>query len=470
MSVELANKALESYLKNLLGDQTDNFLASEPESTAIRINNLKSSVIDFQNTLDSYQYRYHSISFNKDGFVLEDDPLPLSHTLSFFEGKFQYQGISSQIPAIILDPQPGQKVLDMAAAPGSKSSQLAVLMQNRGELVLNDSSRRRLQALQVNMQRSGAVNHYTLKNRGENLARIYPAYFDKILLDAPCSALGTLATSREVRSWWSEQKLEKITRIQYQLLVSALKALKTDGELVYSTCTITPEENELMIQKILKKFPVRIMEIDERIGLKFSKGWTKYQNYPIATDMEKARRIWPHHHGMEGFFIIKLQKTEDLPSKISAIPATWKETYPPDQKDVRDILDNISERWGVETRVWNNYRYILTKERIWMVGSEIERIPIENFISGGVLLAEKRLFGWKPVNASVQILSDQLRNNRIIFNEQQLKSLFKNGSFEYANLSSDYYILEYEKRAIGTLYHRNGTVHIRLPHAFNLTV
>ena len=285
MIKEVKNPELDVYLKSLLGKEIDAFLSAAPEPTSIRTNTLKTSSEYITKLLEHLKYDFEKISFNSNGFILKSDPLPLSHSLGFFEGLFQYQGVSSQLPAMILDVQPGDRVLDMAAAPGSKSSQLAAMLKQKGELVVNDSSYHRLQALQANMQRSGAINHYVLKQRGENLSRIYPEYFDKILLDAPCTALGTYFSTSDKYSWWSAKKMEKLSKLQYQLMVSAIKSLKIGGEIVYSTCSVAPEENELMIERIIKKYPVSIDQISKKIKSKFDSGWTTYNESQMLDEM-----------------------------------------------------------------------------------------------------------------------------------------------------------------------------------------
>jgi 16S rRNA (cytosine1407-C5)-methyltransferase len=466
MPEKVKNPELENYLKSLLGEQYTAFLSAQPEPTAIRTNTLKASPEQIRELLTNYQYKYDKISFNPDGFILKSDQLPLSHSLAFFEGLFQYQGVSSQLPALVLDVKPGDRVLDMTAAPGSKSTQLAAMLGNKGELVLNDSSYHRLPALQANMQRSGAINHYILKHRGENLSRLYPEYFDKILLDAPCTALGTYFSTSEKYSWWSGKKLEKLSNLQYQLLVSAIKCLRIGGEMVYSTCSVSPEENELLIEKIIRKYPVKVENISADIQSKFDSGWTSHNDKEISIEMDKAIRIWPHVHSFEGFFIIKLKKTARIVSEKESIPADTMITNSADYPEINNVLKNLSDSWGINAEIWNNYRYILTKTRLWMLSPIIMRVPSENFVSGGLLLGEKRLHGWKPVNGSAQYLSKNITNRRITLSDQELKTLFRESKIKYKNLPEDYYVLDYKGRVIGSVYHEKGVLRMRLPHLF----
>ena len=463
------NIELEQYLRSLLGSESMSFLKATPEPAAVRVNTLKSSKQRLEKLLDRNHYTYQRIPFNPEGYRLKSDPLPLSHSLDFFEGIFQYQGISSQLPAICLDVKPGERVLDLTAAPGSKSTQLAALMKQKGILVLNDSSHSRLQALQANMQRCGATNFYILKNRGEKIHRLYPEYFDKILLDAPCSALGTLSSKKEVYSWWSEEKLKKLSLIQYQLLLSAIKSLKVGGMLVYATCSIAPEENEQLIDKIVQKFPVRIMPLPPEIYSQFAPGWLSYRENRFPDAMKYAIRIWPHQHDGEGFFIVKLKKTDSLNQGITK-GLSWQETLTSGHPEVKLALEDLSRRYGIPEENWPGYRYIMTKSRLWMLAKEIIKVPLDRFLSGGLLLGEKKISGWKLVNASVQVYSAEISKRRISLSDQKMKILFREGKVAHGKLDDGYYILDYQGRAVGSLYYAKRILQMRLPHAFNLAV
>ena len=464
------NKELKSYLESFLKDDFEKYLNSPTEPTALRINKLKTDKQQFLKFLDRHQVKYNNIDFNPDGFILEDDALPLSHTLIFFTGWFQYQGISSQLPVLLLDPKPGDYVLDIAAAPGSKAAQIASFMKNDGVLIMNDNSYQRLQALNANIQRSGAFNTVTFNYRGERFGKMLPEYFDKILVDAPCTALGTLASNQEVGGWWSQAKLEKLSGIQHYLLVSALKSLKVGGTIVYSTCSITPEENEVLINTMLQQYPVKIVDLQTEISAKFDNGMTKFKSENLHKDLEKALRIWPHKHRMEGFFAVKLQKLDHIKedSQNDGQNITLLKSF--EDPDIKPVLNNLSELWGIPDDVWQDYRYYTTKERIWVVAGPLQEIPVDKFISAGVLLAEKRLSGWKLVNASVQLLSSHIKNRRISLSEPDLKKLFLNSELDGTELEYGYYALEYAQDLIASVYVEKGKMKIRVPHKFNLVL
>ena len=462
------NQELNTYLSHFFGDEVELFLAAEPENRAIRINTIKTTQKEMLKRLNQLKVDFTELPFNPIGFILNDDHLPLSHTLDFFQGNFQYQGISSQIPALVLNPQPGEKVLDIAAAPGSKSTQLAAMMQNLGQLYLNDISKGRLQSLNVNVQRAGLLNEIISNMAGERFGKLFPDYFDKILVDVPCTALGTLAGSPEVADWWSIDKLKKIGFSQRQLLLSAFKALKPGGELVYSTCSIAPEENEVIIQWLLDNYPVEIQDINLKEKISCDDGLIEYDKQIFNKDLTKAIRIYQHKHIMEGFFVIKLTKLDSIFKNNNQDSIKWLPALAHDDPLIRNELDALSQLWGIEHEFWQTYRFILTKNRIWMLCGEIRQIPVGRLHNAGLLLAEKRITGWKLTNQSVQVLGYQIHLRRITLNDEQLQELFSAGFIYISGLEYGYYMLERETKAIASVYWENEKLQIRLPHVFRL--
>lgn len=438
----MKNTQLKAYLHNFFQEQTDAFLGAKAEAAAIRATTLKCSASQLTEQLRLWGVDFQPLPFNPDGFILADDKMPLSHTLDFFRGRFQYQGIASQIPALALAPRPGETVLEMAAAPGSKATQLAALMENRGQLYLNDWSRKRLQPLQANVQRAGVTNSVLLNMPGERLGNFLPDYFDKVLLDAPCSALGTLAGHPEVANWWTADILKKLPLLQDQLLISAFKALKAGGELVYSTCSIGPEENEMVIDRLLKNYPLEIIEIHLPGNVNFLPGLIQYGQQSFDPSLNKAQRTMPHLHGMEGFFIVKLRKLAQNRNTTASNQTIFQSTRTWKDPAVQTILQNISDNWGISADFWMDYRYILTSDRIWLCSCEIEEIPAADFNCAGLLLAERRGNRWKLFNQSVQFLGQRISRRRIQLSTAQLKTLFGAGRVAAEGISNGYHVLE----------------------------
>jgi len=199
-------------------------------------------------------------------------------------------------------------------------------------------------------------------------------------------------------------------------------------------------------------------------------GLTEYNGQNFNKDLIKAVRIYPHKHGMEGFFVIKLRKME-LQVK-NAIPGSiiWTSALDYNDPIMEKELISISGLWGIKEDYWRTYRFVLTKNRIWMLCGKIRQIPSEHIHNAGLLLAEKRITGWKLTNQSVQFLGKEIRLRRISLNIEELKELFSSGSVYFPGLEKDYYVLEHESKAIASVYCEKNILQIRLPHAFRLAL
>lgn len=463
----LHNPELDNFLGALFGNQKERFLSANPEPAAVRINTLRTTAAQFDKRLQELGQAVQGSAVSNLTRIIEPDPLPLSHTLDFFLGRFQYQGLSSQIPALVLNPKAGERVLDMAAAPGSKSTQLAALMENRGSLYVNDLSRQRLQALNANLQKAGALNQVLLHFNGERLGNLFPEYFDKILLDAPCSALGTLASSPEVAGWWSCERLEKLMAIQERLFVAAVKALRPGGELVYSTCSVAPQENDELIQRMLKIYPLDILSLDWApadtfIADEAAKG---------AESLPRSLHVYPHLHQMEGFFVVRLRKNSKMKQHQTWKKAAFVKTCPADDPSVKHDLEELAQTYGIDESVWQDYRFIRTRNRLWMTVADNRQVPqLERMASAGLLLAEKKQFMWKLFNQSVQFLGAQIQNRIVDLDDESLKELFATGRRSFEELANGYHVIAHAGQNIASLYVENGKGQIRLPHRFNLII
>ena len=276
-----------------------------PLKTTFRINTLKAereeilSLISDLNPIPLGWYR--------DGFITEKEGRIGNH-LAHFLGYIYLQEAASMIPVIVLSPQQDDRVLDMAAAPGSKTTQLAQFMDNHGLIVANDTSIKRIKALSGNIDRAGVINTVVTRMDGRRMGRLLPEYFDKILLDAPCSAEGTLRKSKEALYRWSESSIKRLSSLQKGLISSAFRCLKKGGVLVYSTCTFAPEENEEVIDFLLKRFEDAKLEEIEVKGLKTREGIEGWRGKEYREEVKRCVRIYPQDNDTEGFFIARVRK------------------------------------------------------------------------------------------------------------------------------------------------------------------
>lgn len=209
------------------------------------------------------------------------------------------------LPAMILDPQPGETVIDMCAAPGSKASHLAQLMNNEGQLLLIDRNKKRIPALEINLRRLGITNSLILNFNSINLTKLN-IEANRILLDAPCTGEGLIRQDPSRKTSKTKKDLEKMGFIQKKLLKAGLKSLKAGGKLLYSTCSIAPEENELVINEVLQSLPnLSIIEIDKQYGIP---GLTNVFNQDLMSDLKLSQRLYPHLHHTIGFYLCLIEK------------------------------------------------------------------------------------------------------------------------------------------------------------------
>ncbi len=220
------------------------------------------------------------------------------------------QNPSSMIPPLALDPQPGDEVLDLAAAPGSKTHQMACLMDNRGRITAVESVRSRYYKLRDNMQALGAECVRPFFQDGTTTWRHRPEHFDRILLDAPCSSEGRFrADDPETTRYWSLRKVREMSRKQRRLLYSAIHCLRPGGRLVYSTCSFAPEENEVVIHRLLNKFSDALRIVPPEFDSPHLRsGLTTWDGREFASVLADTRRIVPDDV-MDGFFFCILEKT-----------------------------------------------------------------------------------------------------------------------------------------------------------------
>jgi NOL1/NOP2/sun family putative RNA methylase len=279
-----------------------------------RANTLKISANNLEKELSKLGIQTKRVEWYKDAFILLNIPQKgLTQTKFYKEGFLYLQSLSSMIPPLILYPKPGEKVLDLTAAPGSKTTQMAALMQNTGEIIANDLDTIRLDKLKNNLNIQGVTNTKLVNNPGQYIWKRYYEYFDKILLDAPCSLEGRFYLNNEkTYSDWSLVKIDKCAILQKRLLRSAIKALKPGGEIVYSTCTLSPEENELVISGAFHNFQDNIQTLPIRLpNFNFDPPITTWKKKILRPSVKNTVRIFPQEQ-MEGFYIAKLKKIKSL--------------------------------------------------------------------------------------------------------------------------------------------------------------
>ncbi|XP_037794473.1 probable 28S rRNA (cytosine(4447)-C(5))-methyltransferase [Penaeus monodon] len=299
-----------------------------PRPVTIRTNTLKTRRKLLASALIDQGVDVDVIAWSKVGLIVMQTPgsVALGATPQYLAGQYLLQGASSFLPVMALAPKNGEKVLDMCAAPGGKSTHIAAIMKNTGMIVSNDVHAARVKALVGNFHRMGITNSLITNMDGRMFAKKMPGAFDRILLDAPCSGTGVISKDESVKITKDAKDIQRCSHLQRELLLAAIDSVhKYNGEngyVVYSTCSILVEENEEVIDYALRKRKVKLVPTGLEIG---KPGYIHYRGHKFDPNMHLCKRVYPHSYNMDGFFVAKLKKLDDGP-RITAQEETTEET------------------------------------------------------------------------------------------------------------------------------------------------
>ena len=307
--LEVKRKLPKLFIEKLYENYTpltvDNILAgmSGDRNTTLRVNNIKSDIQKVMNELKEKGIKFDRVQWYKDALVMKNVKEKQIQDLEMYEdGEIYLQSLSSMVPPLVLNPKPNEKVLDLTAAPGSKTTQIATMMQNKGYILANELDSLRCERLKYNVEKQGATIIEVNNGRGEIIGKIYEGYFDKVLLDAPCSGEGRfLANDAKTYRSWSERTVKELAKLQKKLFRSAYQSLKTGGELVYSTCTLNREENEEILEWAISELEgLRLKNINLEIK-------NAVKGISENKEIEKSIKILPSKD-TEGFFVAHFKK------------------------------------------------------------------------------------------------------------------------------------------------------------------
>jgi len=295
-------KDFDSYLE---------ILKKEPVRS-IRCNTIKISPEKLKKRLEEkgWKIKIPFRDFSKIMIVENElQPGELGRALEHLLGYYYVQEIASMLPVLVLNPKENEKILDLCASPGSKTTQMAATMKNSGLIIANEVKFGRIKILASNLERCGVMNTIITKRDGTALCKRFKQknfLFDKILLDAPCSGEGTIRSTPKTLEMWNIKTIENLSKLQKSMISSAIEILKPNGKLIYSTCTHAPEENEEIIDFALKNFNVKIQKIN--LPIKTHPGITKFKEKEYLEDVKYSCRVYPQLSNTEGFFIAKIRK------------------------------------------------------------------------------------------------------------------------------------------------------------------
>ena len=283
----------------------------------IRCNTLKISTEELYSKLSKKWKISQPFPQNPEIMLVTSPLLPgeLGKAIEHILGYYYIQELSSMLPPIALSPKPNEFILDLFASPGSKTTQIAAMMQNQGTIIANDLKMDRIKILSANLERAGVTNTIVSRQDAISLCSKLSKSssipkFDKILVDAPCSGEGTLRSSPKTFLMWNQKVIDKLSRQQKKFIAFAFRCLRKGGTLVYSTCTHSPEENEEIVSFALENFPVKIESLS--LPVKCRPGITKWEDSKFPQETTKACRIYPQDNDSEGFFLAKFTLLEEI--------------------------------------------------------------------------------------------------------------------------------------------------------------
>ena len=381
-------------MKNILQDEYEDFLKGYDRTRhyGLRVNRTKLTAEQFEKMA---MYDLEPVPWIDNAFEYEDSVSPAKHPY-YFAGMYYLQEPSAMTPANLLPIEPGDRVLDLCAAPGGKATELGAKLNHTGLLVANDISNSRAKALLKNIELFGIPNVLVTSEPPEKLAEKFPAFFDKILIDAPCSGEGMFRKNPGMMKDWETYGPKHYSGLQQSIVPHAIRMLRPGGMLLYSTCTFSPEENEGSVKFMLDLDPdLEVVEISNRY-----EGFAPGRPELIedgTEDLKNCVRIWPHKMNGEGHFIALLRKKDRgdavekkiKPRKEKALPALLEEfmkdcSYPVNGSDIE-----------------------IQEDRVYLMPEGIKGIKGLRFLRSGLLLGTLTKDRFEPSQAFAMVLKKE---------------------------------------------------------------
>ncbi len=435
-----------------------------PLRRAIRVNTLKISVADFKNRAIEQGWTLTPIPWCSEGFwiEIENEISPLGNSAEHLAGLCYIQEASSMMPVTALfhffDQSKQSILLDAAAAPGSKTTQMAAKMDNQGLIIANEFSSSRIKMLHANIQRCGiknvALTHFDARVFGQWL----PATFDAILLDAPCSGEGTVRKDRYAMKNWSQTSIIEIASMQQDLILSAFHALKENGILIYSTCTLSHEENQDICHFLKNKFPEHIEFLDLN---------------SLFPDADKTRteegflHIWPQVYDSEGFFVAAIKKIKTSSPELAQKRLGKFPFAKADKKTTQELYSYFDKQFAIENIQGTLYQ---RDQEFWLFPTQIEPLITElRFSRLGIKIAEQfgkgRKVGFKTMHEFASCYGDSANTNKLELNAQQAQEFYQGRDIRDVETSSatGEVLLSYRGNVIGLGKVLNNRIKNSLP-------
>ncbi|MCI6675610.1 MAG: RsmB/NOP family class I SAM-dependent RNA methyltransferase [Clostridiales bacterium] len=387
-------ESFQEQMKRLLKEEYEDYIHSFEQTRVygLRVNTSKISTEQFEQLCP---FSIHKIPWTPNGYYYEGTEKPAKHPY-YFAGLYYLQEPSAMTPAHLLPIEPGDRVLDVCAAPGGKSTELAAKLNGTGLLVSNDISNSRAKALLKNLELFGVSNAIVMSESPHKLADRFPQYFDKILIDAPCSGEGMFRKEPAVIKSWLEHGNEFYAKLQREIVTDALKMLRPGGMLLYSTCTFSPLENEATVQYMMEICPeLEIVPVERYEG--FGQGLSAQVNGDES--LKECVRIWPHKMKGEGHFLVLLKKGEG-----SREPRKTKKETPAKFLEKQQELAAFLKNTTIE---FDNSRLEMRGEKVVYLSECEQNLNGLRIMRSGLLLGECKKNRFEPSQAFAMALKKE---------------------------------------------------------------
>ena len=376
----------ENRMRELLQEEYADFAASydRPRAVGLRLNPLKTKTPP-----SLAQFGLRPVPWAENGYYYDPDTRP---GLSAYHeaGLYYLQEASAMAPVGLLDVQPGMKVLDLCAAPGGKTTQLAAALDGKGLLVCNEINPKRAKILSRNIERLGVANALVLNEHPQRLEERFAGYFDRILVDAPCSGEGMFRKEEAAVTDWSPETVEMCARRQGEILESAAKMLRPGGKLVYSTCTFAPSENEGAVSRFLHSH--QDFSVVQEDAPWFSPGQPGWVDDP-ADGLEHTFRLWPHRLLGEGHYAAVLKKDGEA---VTTPPSRRGRDTSPCTGEAEKLLAEFQKQYGLEVPAG---KLLTFGASLFLVPEELPELRGLKVLRPGLELGEMLKNRFEPAHA-----------------------------------------------------------------------
>lgn len=442
-------------MKELLREDYEPFLRGFDgrRQYGLRVNTSKISLEEFERIAP---FHLKKIPWIPDGYFYKEEDAPARHPF-YAAGLYYLQEPSAMTPASRLKVKPGEKVLDLCAAPGGKATALGANLKGRGFLVANDINTARARALLRNLELFGISCSFVTNEPPYGLTEHFPEYFDKIMVDAPCSGEGMFRKNPAVMDSWKEKGPEYFSGLQKDIVLQAADMLKPGGQMFYSTCTFAPEENERIVTHLLKERPeMMVIPMEDYEG--FAQGITSFAGESFEESCRLCRRIWPHRMAGEGHFLALLQKRREEPADSRREPAGKKSKQPHRTSESKPKLWwNQIRGLGREQRealgaFFTHVKWVIRPEQIDIRADKVYYVPEENredkkihFLRNGIYLGDLKKKRFEPSQPFALALSRETYDQVIDFlpEDERLSRYLRGESLDISDITE-------KKRAEGS--------------------